>query len=122
MALGKSSALSGKEKDYFVSELDPFEILTIWESHHGKLDEKWISDFIHHPSMERLTTFEFAEINNCLSQEKNLFKALEILIREYGRFQRDWDKWKERDYDPERDGVRNSIREKQEDIDIDFEF
>lgn len=105
-----------------MSELEPFEILAIWESHHGKLDEKWISDFFHHPSMERLRTFEFAEINNCLSQEKNLFKALEILVREYGRFQRDWDKWKKGDYDPERDGVRNSIREKQEDVDIDFEF
>ena len=105
-----------------MSELEPSEILKMWESHHGKLDEKWINEFLHHPAMERLSTFEFVEINNRLSKEKNLFKALESLIREYGRFQKDWDKWKERDYDPERDGVRNSLHEKKEDVNIDFEF
>ena len=71
--------------------------------------------------MNRLITFEFAEINNCLSQEKNLSKALENLIREYGRFQKDWDKWKDKDYESAQDSFPNSPRAKKEDENIDFE-
>ena len=97
------------------------EILRIWESHHGKLDEKWISEYFHHPAMERLKTFEFAELDRCLLLERNLFKALEAIIREYGRFSRDWDKWKYQDYDPERDGDRNNHLGQEEDVNIDFD-
>lgn len=93
------------------------EILKIWETHHGKLGDKWRSEFFHHPAMERLKTFEFAELNEIIKGEKNLSKAVEILVRKYGWAQRDLDKWRERDYDPERDGERDG----RSDINIDFE-
>ena len=51
--------------------------------------------------MERLKTFEFAELSECLAVEKNLFKALERLVSKYGWAQIDRDKWRERDYDSE---------------------
>ena len=51
------------------SESKSSEILKIWESHHGKLDDKWKSEFFHHPAMERLKSFEFTEINEILQKE-----------------------------------------------------
>ena len=67
--------------------------------------------------MERLKTFEFAELNEILATEQNLFKAVEVLVRKYGWTQKDMDKWKVRDYDPEIDGERENTS----DIDIDLE-
>ena len=84
-----------------MSESKSSEILKIWESHHGKLDDKWRSQFFHHPAMERLKTFEFAELSECLAVEKNLFKALERLVSKYGWAQIDMDKWRAPDYDSE---------------------
>ena len=100
-----------------MSESKSSEILKIWESHHGKLDDKWRSEFFHHPAMERLKTFEFTEVNEILQKERNLFKALENLVRKYGWTQKDMDKSRIRDYDPELDGERD----RRDDINIDSE-
>ena len=97
------------------------EILKIWESHHGKLDDKWRSEFFHHPAMERLKSFEFAELSECLAIEKNLFKALELLVRKYGWMLKDRDKWRWRYYDSELDGSRDSKLDREMDINIDLE-
>jgi len=67
--------------------------------------------------MERLKSFEFTEINEILQKERNLFKALENLVRKYGWTQKDMDKWRIRDYDPELDGERDG----RSDINIDSE-
>ena len=76
------------------------KILKIWESHHGKLDDKWRGEFFRHPAMERLKTFEIAELNEILTKEQNLSKVLEIL--EYNWSHREMDKWRDHDYGPGR--------------------
>ena len=66
-------------------------------------------------------TYEFAELNECLAEESNLYKALKLLVRKFGRTGRNMDRWRGRDYDPELDGNRDSKLDREMDINIDLE-
>ena len=85
-----------------MSESKSQKILKIWESHYSKLDDRWRSDFFQHPAMERLKTFELAELNEAIAKEQNLSNVLKILVQKYEWSPKDMDKWRNHDYGPGR--------------------
>ena len=75
-------------------ELDPVDILEIWESHHGKLEPKWRSRFFNHPAIKYLRKHSREAVGNALYHDSSLKRALEVLdapLTEEDIMGRDWD-------------------------------
>ena len=59
--------------------LTPRDVLELWETTWGPLDEKWREDFLSHKDMQAILTFEYNKIDTCIRKTKKLGRLLRLL-------------------------------------------
>ena len=59
--------------------LNAGDVLDLWESTWGPLDEKWKPEFLAHKDMEQILTFEYNRIEDCIRKTKKLNRLLRTL-------------------------------------------
>jgi hypothetical protein len=62
-----------------MSKLTPRDVLDLWESTWGPLDDKWRNEFIEHKDMQQILTFEYNRIDECIKKTKKLGRLLRLL-------------------------------------------
>lgn len=55
------------------------DVLDLWESTWGPLDEKWKPEFLAHKDMPQILTFEYKKIEECVRKTKKLTRLLRTL-------------------------------------------
>jgi hypothetical protein len=62
-----------------MSKLTPRDVLDLWESTWGPLDDKWRDEFLEHKDMQQILTFEYNRIDECIKKTKKLGRLLRLL-------------------------------------------
>lgn len=62
-----------------MSNLTPRDVLDLWESTWGPLDDKWRDEFLVHKDMQEILTFNYRQIDFCIRQTKKLESLLKVL-------------------------------------------
>ena len=55
------------------------DVLELWETTWGPLDDKWKDDFLNHKDMEAILKFNYRQIDFCVRKTKKLENLLNIL-------------------------------------------
>lgn len=59
--------------------LSPRDVLELWESTWGPLEEKWKEEFLNHKDMQAILEFEYNKIDECIRKTKKLGRLLRLL-------------------------------------------
>jgi hypothetical protein len=62
-----------------MSKLTPRDVLDLWESTWGPLDDKWRDEFLDHKDMQQILAFEYNRIDECIKKTKKLNRLLRLL-------------------------------------------
>ena len=62
-----------------MDELTPRDVLELWETTWGPLDEKWKKDFLNHKDMQSILKFNYRQIDFCIRKTKKLENLLNVL-------------------------------------------
>jgi len=80
-----------------MDELTPRDVLELWETTWGPLDEKWKKDFLNHKDMQAILKFNYRQIDFCIRKTKKLENLLNVLRQTpliSGRSKGNFDWWK----------------------------
>ena len=64
-----------------MDKLTSRDVLELWESTWGPLDEKWKESFLTHQDMQEILKFNYRQIDFCIRQTKKLENLLKVLRR-----------------------------------------
>ena len=62
-----------------MDKLTSRDVLELWESTWGPLDEKWKESFLTHQDMQEILKFNYRQIDFCIRQTKKLENLLKVL-------------------------------------------
>jgi hypothetical protein len=62
-----------------VNSLSPRDVLDLWESTWGPLEEKWKEAFLAHKDMQEILGFNYRQIDFCIRKTKKLENLLNVL-------------------------------------------
>jgi hypothetical protein len=61
------------------NSLSARDILELWESTWGPLEERWKEEFLNHKDMQAILEFEYKKIDDCIRRTKKLGRLLRLL-------------------------------------------
>lgn len=59
--------------------LSPQDVLELWETTWGPLDERWKESFLNHKDMVEIISYGYRQIDFCIRKTRKLDQLLEIL-------------------------------------------
>jgi hypothetical protein len=62
-----------------VNSLTPRDVLDLWESTWGPLEEKWKEAFLTHKDMHEILKFNYRQIDFCIRKTRKLENLLKVL-------------------------------------------
>jgi hypothetical protein len=62
-----------------IASLSPRDVLELWETTWGPLEDKWRDEFLNHKDMPEILKYEYHKIDECIRKTKKLGRLLRLL-------------------------------------------